>query len=74
VGNDNARKILRRIGLNHGFTKPVGFVGGICFLWPLYANNFRSEGNFYFYYIEEHTDFNSNVTIMKCSHIVYCLF
>jgi len=32
VGDDNAREILQRTGMNHGFTAPMGFIGGVCLL------------------------------------------
>ena len=30
VGDDNTREILRRTGIDHGFTAPIDFVGGVC--------------------------------------------
>ena len=30
VRYDNAREILRRTGIDHGFTAPIGFVSGVC--------------------------------------------
>jgi len=33
IGDDNAREILGRTGMNHGFTSPLGFVGGVCIFW-----------------------------------------
>ena len=33
VGDDNAREIPRRTGMNHSFTSPFGFVGGVCIFW-----------------------------------------
>ena len=35
VGYDNAREILRRTGIDHGFTTPIRFVGGVCIFWEL---------------------------------------
>ena len=33
VGDDNAREILRRATMNHDFTAPIAFVGGMCIFW-----------------------------------------
>jgi len=33
VGDENARGILRITRMNHGFTKPMGFIGDVCLLW-----------------------------------------
>ena len=33
VGDDNAKEILQRTGMNHRFTAPIGFAGGVCIFW-----------------------------------------
>ena len=33
VGDDNAREIFSRMGMNHDFTSPFGFIGGVCIFW-----------------------------------------
>ena len=69
VGDDNAREILRRTGIYHGFTAPIGFVNGVCIFWES-SKMFLVPHKFE----DTHATFMVKVSVDNFVHVTYANF